>query len=118
MEADEVLEEDLDKEVIEPFVDLEDSQARIGHIQCIDVVPCLEGTEEVAVHEEKDGDWGVGIPLPDPGVYGPGTSGERHPGLPTVTFGRGSTQTTGEAPEGKLEDLARCSPGHTTMRGV
>ena len=101
MEADEVPKEDLDEEVIEPFVDLEDSQAQIGHIQCIDVIPCSEGTEEVALHEEKDGDWGGRIPPPDPGVCGPDTSRERHPRLPTVTFGRGSTQTTGEAPEGE-----------------
>ena len=56
MEADEVLEEDLDEEAVKPFVDPDDSQARVGYIQCVDVVPCFAGTEEVVVHEEKDGD--------------------------------------------------------------
>ena len=56
MEVDEVPQEDLDEEAVEPFVDPEDSQARVDHIQCVDVVPYLEGTEEVVVHEEKDGD--------------------------------------------------------------
>ena len=118
MEADKISEDDSDEEAIKPFMDPDNIQARIDHIQCVDIVPCSKGKEEVAVHEEKDGNWGGGITLPDPGVYGPGTSEERPPGMPTGTFGRGSTQTTGEAPEGKLEDLARCSPGHTTMRGV
>ena len=65
----------------------------------MDVVPCFAGTEEVAVHEEKDGNWGGGIPPLNPGVYGSATSEERHPDTPTVIFERGSTVTTGEAPE-------------------
>ena len=59
MEADKVLEEDLDKEVTEPFVDPDDSKARIDHIQCADVVPYLEDhrqTQECMdpVQVEKD----------------------------------------------------------------
>ena len=51
MEVDEVLEEDLDEEAVKPFVDPEDNQARVGYIQCVDVIPCSVGTEEVVVHE-------------------------------------------------------------------
>ena len=58
------------------------------------------------MHEKKYGDWGGGIPPPDPGEYRPSTSGERHPGLPTLTFERGSTETTGEAPEEERDKLA------------
>ena len=102
LDLDEIPEDDLD----EPFMDPEDSKARINHIQCKDTTPCSEDTEEAAVYEEKDDDWGGGIPLPDPGVYGPGTSGEGHPGPPTVESGRGSTPTTREVPKGEREDLA------------
>ena len=42
----------MDEEATEPFVDPEDSKARINHIQCKDAVPCSEDTEEVAVYEE------------------------------------------------------------------
>ena len=87
MEADKISEDDLDEEAIKPFMDPDNIQARIDHIQCVDIVPCSKGKEEVAVHEEKDGNWGGGITLPDPGVYGPGTSEERPPGCPLEDSG-------------------------------
>ena len=77
MEADKVPEEDLDKEAVEPLVDPEDSQAQVKYIQCVEAVPCLAGSEEVAVHKEKDGDWGGRILPPDSGIRGPARSEER-----------------------------------------
>ena len=68
LDLDEIPKDDLDEEAIEPFMDPEDSKARINHIQCKDAVPYSEDTEEAAVYEEKDGDWGGGIPPLDPGV--------------------------------------------------
>ena len=50
MEADKILEEDLDEEAVEPLVEPKDSQARVKYIQCVEVVPCPAGSEEVAVH--------------------------------------------------------------------
>ena len=55
LEPDEIPEDDFDEEATEPFMDPDDSKARIDHIQCADVMPCLEDTEEAAMHEEKDG---------------------------------------------------------------
>ena len=38
MEADKISEDDLDEEAIKPFMDPDNSQARIDHIQCINVI--------------------------------------------------------------------------------
>ena len=77
MEADKILEEDLDEEAVKPLVEPEDSQARVKYIQCVEVVPCSVGLEEVAVHVEKNGDWGGGILPPISGVRRPAGSEER-----------------------------------------
>ena len=60
MEADKVPEEDMDEEAVKPYMDPEDSRARVNYIQCMDIIPCPAGTEEVTIYEEKDGDWGGG----------------------------------------------------------
>ena len=82
MEVDKVPEKDFE----EPFVDPENGQAQVDYIQCVDVVPCSTGTEEVTVHEEKDGDWGGGVLPLDPGVPGPAKDKERSPDIPMTTF--------------------------------
>ena len=64
----------------------------------MEVVPCSAGAEEVTVHKEKDGNWGGGILLPDPGVHGPARNEERSPETPTSIFERGTTSTTEVAP--------------------
>ena len=40
LERDEIPEDDMDEEAIEPLLDLEDSRARINHIQCKDATLC------------------------------------------------------------------------------
>ena len=71
MEADEVLEEDLDEEAVEPYMDPEDSQARVDYIQCVDIVPCFGGAEEVTILEEKDNNWGGRLPTQTQGCMDP-----------------------------------------------
>ena len=48
------------------------------------------------------------------GVYGPAMREERHPDMPTVTFKRGSTVTTGEALEEEKDEPALRSLEHET----
>ena len=62
MEADKLLEEDVDEKAVEPYVDPEDSRARLGYIQCMDTTPCPVDPGEVMIYDEKDGDWGGGLP--------------------------------------------------------
>ena len=59
----------------------------------MEVVPCSVGSEEVAVHEEKDGNWGGGIVPPNLGVRGPARSEERSLETQTSIFERGVTST-------------------------
>ena len=112
LDLDEIPEDDLDEEAIEPFMDLEDSKARINHIQCKDTTPCSEDTKEAAVYEEKDGDWGGGMPLPDPGAYRPNISGEGHSGPSAITFEGKGTLTTREAPEEEQEEVGQYHQNH------
>ena len=56
----------MDKEAVKPFMDPEDSRARINHIQCKDATLSLEDKEEAAIYKDKDGDWGVGMVPPGP----------------------------------------------------
>ena len=93
MEANEIPEEDLDEEAVEPLVEPEDSQARVKYIQCVEVVPCSAGAEEVAVYKEKDSDWGSQIILPDSGVRAPTRSEERSQEMQTSIFERGVTSS-------------------------
>ena len=93
MKADKIPEEDLDEEVIKPLVEPEDSQAWVKYIQCVEVMPSPAGSEEVAMHEEKDGDWGGVILPPYQGVHGPARSKESSQELLTLTFKRGATST-------------------------
>ena len=51
MEENKILDEDLDEEAVEPLVEPEESQAQMKYIQCLEIVLCSMGTEEVAVHE-------------------------------------------------------------------
>ena len=81
MEADEILEEDLDEEAVEPLV----------------VIPCSKGLEEIALHKEKDGDWGDGILPPDSAARRPARSKERSQETLTSIIERGATSTTEEA---------------------
>ena len=46
----------MDEEAVEPFVDPEDSRARINPIQCKDATLSPEDIEEAAIYEDKDGD--------------------------------------------------------------
>ena len=105
LEPDEIPEDEVYEEAIEPFVDPEDSRARINHIQCKDATPCSEDIEEAAVYEEKDGDWGVGRPPPDPGAYEPDGSREGHSESFAITFEGEGTLTTREAPEEEQEEV-------------
>ena len=59
LEPEEIPEEDVDEEAVQPFMDPEDSKARISHIQCKEAALSPEDIEEAAIYEDKDGDWGV-----------------------------------------------------------
>ena len=106
MEENKIPDEDLDEEAVEPLVEPVDSQARIKYIQCLEIILCSAQTEEVTVHEEKDGDWGGGILPPAPGLQGHTVREERSQETPTTVskveeqarkatreFGREATQT-------------------------
>ena len=68
MEADQIPEEDLDGEGVKPIVEPQDSKAREGFVQCVERQPTVEETEDLGIHEEKDGDWGGGIQLSSAGA--------------------------------------------------
>ena len=61
MDEEEMPSEDLDEEAVEPRVDVEDSQARIKYIQCLEPIKHEDEAEAEAVCEDRDGDWGSGI---------------------------------------------------------
>ena len=66
MELEEIPEGDTDEEAIEPVVDPQESRARIDHILCKSDILSPEDLEEDAIYEEKDGDWGTGMPPTNP----------------------------------------------------
>ena len=43
-------------------MELEDSLAREGFIQCVEILPTSDDTEDLAIYEDKDGDLGGGAP--------------------------------------------------------
>ena len=53
-------QEDFDEEGVELVVELEDSWAREGFIQCVETVPTSDDTKDLAVNEDKDADWSCG----------------------------------------------------------
>merc|ERR1712082_101438 len=63
LEPEEIPEKDLDEDAVEPIVDPQESRARINHILCKDDLLNPKDLEEEAIYEEKDGDWGTGMPL-------------------------------------------------------
>ena len=68
MAADQIPEEDLDEEGVKPTVEPEDSKAREGFIQCVEIQPRAKETEDLTIHKEKDGDRGGGIPSSSAGT--------------------------------------------------
>ena len=102
----------MDEEAVEPFVDLEDSRARINHIQCKGATLSPEDIEEAAIYEDKDGDWGVGMVLSDPGAHNQEGSGGGHSEPPVIAFEGGSSITPREASAGAQEEA---SPHYQNM---
>ena len=49
MEADQIPEEDLDGEGVKPIVEPQDSKAREGFVQCVEIQPTVEETEDLKV---------------------------------------------------------------------
>ena len=65
LEPEEIPEEDPDKDAVEPTVDPHDSRARIEHILCKDDLLNPNNIEDEAIYEEREGDWGTGMPQED-----------------------------------------------------
>ena len=65
-DEEEIQEGDLDEDTVEPTVDPLESKGRINHIQCKDEDLGSGSTEEEAIYEEKEGDWGTGTVLGGP----------------------------------------------------
>ena len=104
LEPEEIPEEDMDKEEVEPFVDPKDSRARINHIQCKSDILSPEDIEEAAIYKDKDGDWGIGMPPVDlrPSQQDEVEGG--HLGPPTIVLGGRSPITSREESEEAQED--------------
>ena len=114
IEAYKVLEENLDEEAVEPYMDPEDSRARLGYIQCMDVALCPADLGEVTIHKEKDGDWGGKLPTPNPGMDRPTISEEGHSNTPPAPFNSGSTASARETLEEGQDETAPRSPDPET----
>ena len=52
--ADQIPEEDFDEEAVEPVVELEDSKAREGFIQCVEMLPTSNNNEDLTIYKNKD----------------------------------------------------------------
>ena len=53
LEPEEIPEDDVDEEAVEPFMDPEDSRARINHIQCKDATLSPEDIEKAAKYKDR-----------------------------------------------------------------
>ena len=62
LEPEEISEEDTDEDATEPMVDPRESRERIEYILCKDEVLRPKDLDNVAIYEEKEGDWGTGNP--------------------------------------------------------
>ena len=78
LEPEEIPEEDPDHYAVEPTVDPHASKARFDHILCKDD---LINLEEEAIYEEREGDWGTGVPQEDlrPHIQNEGTDSQTGP---------------------------------------
>ena len=56
LESEEIQEEDLDEDTVEPMVDPQESRDRINHILWKDDILSPEDLEEETIYEEKEGD--------------------------------------------------------------
>ena len=72
---------------MEPTVDPLESKGRINHIQCKDEDLGSGRTEEEAVYEEKEGDWGTGMALGGPSQAPESFPQREQEGNPTVEWG-------------------------------
>ena len=97
LEPEEIPEDDVEEEAVEPFVDPEDSRARINHIQCKGAALSQEDIEEATIYEDKDSNWGVGMTPSDPGTHNQEGSGGGHSEPPGIAFEGGSSITPREA---------------------
>ena len=112
MEPEEIPEGDPDEEAIEPVVDPQESRARIDHILCKSDILSPEDLEEDAIYEEKDGDWGTGMPPANPRPLMQGEDEEGQTGPSTITWGSGGLT----APREELKRLQRAGGLHTWTR--
>ena len=81
LEPEEIPEEDPDEDAVEPTVDPHDSRARIKHILCKDNLLNPDNREDKAIYQEREGDWGTGVPQEDPRppTQSKGTEGQTGP---------------------------------------
>ena len=116
MEPEEIPEGDTDEDAIEPIVDPQKGRARINHILCKSDILSPEDLEEDAIYEEKDGDWGTGMPPADPRPPMQGEDAEEQTGPSTIAWGSGGPIAPREEPEETTENR-RCSYPETEDRG-
>ena len=90
LEPEEIPEEDMDEEAVEPCIDPEDSRARINHIQCKSDVLSPEDIEETAIYEDKDGYWRIGMTPVDPTPSQQEDSGGGYLGPLMIALGSGA----------------------------
>ena len=71
-------------------MELEDSKAQEGFIQCVEMLPTSNDTEDLDIYEDKDGDWGGGASVTsataNPWEFGEG-EGQDPPGSEGGTGG-------------------------------
>ena len=95
LEPKEILEEDA----IEPTIDPQQSRLRIDQILCKDDVLRPKDLEDKAIYEEKEGDWGTGMPLGDPRPPIQDEDVEGQAGAHTAIWGGAGPTMPGEEPE-------------------